>query len=83
MSFGEIRIALPGAWDISNKAKLARALAPVYKIGDRVTLDLSEATSMDASSLGCLLRLKRSLVNRGTGAITLAGRTPSCDGSSQ
>jgi anti-anti-sigma factor len=63
---------LPGEWDVARKSELTELLAQ-GQLADQVRLDFSETAYMDASALGCLIRLKNDLVQRGKTDIRLNG----------
>jgi anti-anti-sigma factor len=54
---------LVGDWDFSRRDELRTILRPAESF-DRVLLDLSEVTFIDASVLSCLLRLRHRVIER-------------------
>jgi anti-anti-sigma factor len=54
---------LAGEWDFTRRDELQAILRPAESL-DRVLLDFSEATFIDASVLRCLMSLRRRMLQR-------------------
>lgn len=70
-----VRIALRGEFDMSDKARLTALLLP-GELAETVILDMSETTYIDTTALGCLIRLKKTMIANGGGQLHLVGVTP-------
>jgi anti-sigma B factor antagonist len=68
--------ALCGDFDISSKAALSRALDSTGDGAAAVTIDLSETTFLDASTLAVLAKLQRQRQERGASAVRVVGPNP-------
>jgi anti-anti-sigma factor len=55
---------LAGEWDFARRRELQAILRPAESL-DEVLLDFSEVTFIDASVVGCLMRLRRHMIEHG------------------
>jgi anti-anti-sigma factor len=55
---------LAGEWDFTRRYELQTILRPAESL-DEVLLDFSAVTFIDASVMGCLLRLRRRMIEHG------------------
>lgn len=70
-----VRLRLTGEFDLADKERLDMLLAPAQTAAT-VILDLSNATYLDSTALGCFFNLKKAMLQNGGGSIHLLGVSP-------
>lgn len=71
----EVRFSLRGEFDISNKQRLSETLAP-YMAAQRLTVDLSHLTFIDASTLSVFINVARCRRELGAARLRLVNGSP-------
>jgi anti-sigma B factor antagonist len=52
-------VSVHGDYDLSNSSEIEAAISTAFEAGSRVVVDLTDASFIDSSVLGCLLSAKQ------------------------
>jgi anti-anti-sigma factor len=70
-----VRVALAGELDVADRDELRELLRPAED-ADEAIIDLRDVRYLDSTALGCLIHLKKRLLERGAGPVILISPQP-------